>query len=62
MVDSNAGTPRWVKISLVITALLVVLLLALLVFGEGHGPKRHMPSRSQGGSSMTSTRSEAFWR
>lgn len=36
-----AGTPRWVKVFGTIAALVVVLLVALLLFGGGHGPGRH---------------------
>jgi len=33
--------PRWVKVLLVISGLLVVAVLVLLVSGGGHGPGRH---------------------
>jgi hypothetical protein len=38
-------TPRWVKVSIVITIVLVVLVGALLLTG-GHGPSRHSPSNN----------------
>lgn len=36
-------TPRWVKVSVIITIVLVLLIGALLLTG-GHGPSRHSPS------------------
>jgi hypothetical protein len=33
--------PRWVKISIAVSALVVLLAIALLLVG-GHGPGRHM--------------------
>lgn len=39
---ARAGTPRWVKVFVVIGAVLAVLLVVGLVFGKGeHGPGRH---------------------
>ncbi|MBV6761454.1 hypothetical protein [Rhodococcus opacus] len=36
-------TPRWVKVVGVVVGLLLVLLLAVMLFGSGnHGPGRHM--------------------
>jgi hypothetical protein len=37
--------PRWVKISLIVAAVLVVLLVAGMLIGGGqHGPGRHLNS------------------
>jgi hypothetical protein len=36
----DAGTPRWVRVSLVVAAAVVLLVLVLLLLG-GHGPGRH---------------------
>jgi hypothetical protein len=42
---SPAGMPRWVKISLIVAAVLVVLLVAGMLIGGGqHGPGRHLNS------------------
>lgn len=42
---SPAGMPRWVKIFLVVAAVLVVLLVAGMLIGGGqHGPGRHLNS------------------
>jgi hypothetical protein len=38
-----AGTPRWVRISLIIAGLLIALLVIQFVFGGDHGPARHLP-------------------
>jgi hypothetical protein len=36
--------PLWVKVSLILVALLVLLVvIALLIAGGGHGPSRHAP-------------------
>jgi hypothetical protein len=37
---SPPGMPRWVKVSGIIVAVLVLLVVVLLVSG-GHGPRRH---------------------
>lgn len=38
--------PRWVKVSLIVAAsLIVVFVLAQLVGGGNHGPRRHLPTR-----------------
>jgi hypothetical protein len=37
------GTPRWVKVSLIIAGLVAVLVVILLLVGGDHGPARHMP-------------------
>jgi uncharacterized cupredoxin-like copper-binding protein len=41
---STTGTPRWVKVFGIIAIVLVVLVILMLtgVFGEGHGPGRHL--------------------
>jgi hypothetical protein len=38
--ESTTGTPRWVKIFVVVTVIVVVLFLVLLLVG-GHSPRRH---------------------
>ena len=51
------GTPRWVKV-FVIIALVLVLLVAVIMAtgaGGGHGPGRHMPSGGAGGHTPTSS-------
>lgn len=40
--EKQIGMPRWVKVSLILTALLVVLIAILLL--TGHGPGRHLSS------------------
>lgn len=42
---SKAGTPRWVKVTVVTAAILVVLVVVVLLVGGGnHGPGRHTGS------------------
>lgn len=45
---ATSGPPRWVKLSLIITAVIVGLFLVLMVVrgpgGGGHGPSRHAPA------------------
>jgi hypothetical protein len=37
--------PRWVKVSGIVTLVLVLLVvIVMLVTGGNHGPSRHMPS------------------
>ncbi|MDQ2708453.1 MAG: hypothetical protein M3Z25_12785 [Actinomycetota bacterium] len=44
------GTPRWVKVSGAIALAVVLLMVALMVFGGGrHGPGRHLPAGGLGG-------------
>lgn len=40
--NNKDGTPRWVKVSGILGAVVVVLVLILLF--TGHGPGRHIPS------------------
>ena len=41
--SGGAGMPRWVKVSLAIAAVLLVLAIAVMLFGGGeHGPGRHL--------------------
>lgn len=55
--DSNSdtgddtGTPRWVKVSVIIAAVLVLLVVIVMLTGVGgsHGPGRHAPSGDAGG-------------
>ncbi|WP_254704841.1 MULTISPECIES: hypothetical protein [Rhodococcus] len=36
-------TPRWVKAALVVVAVLVALIVAMMLLGDGtHGPSRHL--------------------
>lgn len=47
--DIGAGTPRWVKVFGVIALVVVLLFVALMLFGGGrHGPRRHLPSGDAG--------------
>lgn len=40
--DSAPGMPRWVKLSLVLGAIIAVAVVAVLLLGGGqHGPARH---------------------
>jgi hypothetical protein len=40
--DANEGMPRWVKVSGIVAALIVVLLVAVMLLSGGeHGPGRH---------------------
>ncbi|GAA2417142.1 hypothetical protein GCM10010404_89580 [Nonomuraea africana] len=39
--SDDTGTPRWVKIAGVVTAVLVLLFIVLLLIGGDHGPGRH---------------------
>lgn len=44
------GTPRWVKASVTVVGVLVLLAVFLMLAGGGHhGPGRHMPSGDAGG-------------
>jgi hypothetical protein len=48
---SPPGMPRWVKVSGIIAAVLVLLLIVgLLISGGGHGPRRHVSGGGFGGS------------
>ena len=40
--DGSPQTPRWVKISLIIAAVLLLVVLVALLAGGNHGPGRHM--------------------
>ena len=43
------GTPRWVKVSGIVTLIVVVLVvIAMFAVGGNHGPGRHMPSGGAG--------------
>ena len=39
---STTGPPRWVKLFGIVALVLVLLLLALLLVGDNHGPSRHL--------------------
>ncbi|WP_327585188.1 hypothetical protein OHA25_57475 [Nonomuraea sp. NBC_00507] len=43
--DSDVGMPRWVKVTGIIAAVLVLLFVVLLLTGE-HGPDRHSAATS----------------
>lgn len=46
----TGGTPRWVKVSLIIAIVLALLVgVVLLLGGDGHRPRRHAPSDDPGG-------------
>jgi hypothetical protein len=50
--DGPPGMPRWVKVSAIVTGLLVVLVVVALAVGGGnHGPGRH--GGDDGGSPAT---------
>jgi hypothetical protein len=41
---SPPGMPRWVKLSLILGAVLVLLVVAVMLLASGgHGPSRHAP-------------------
>ncbi|HWC27518.1 MAG TPA: hypothetical protein VG474_13100 [Solirubrobacteraceae bacterium] len=49
---SAPGTPHWVKLAALVAVVLVLLFVAVLIFGDGrHGPGRHgggdVPSAAQ---------------
>nr|MBA2601249.1 hypothetical protein [Actinomycetota bacterium] len=39
--DGPVGTPRWVKISGIVAAIVIALIVVVLLFGGDHGPGRH---------------------
>ncbi|MQA03836.1 MAG: hypothetical protein GEV07_14310 [Streptosporangiales bacterium] len=40
--ESSPGIPRWVKIAGIVALLVAVLVIvAMLIFGGDHGPRRH---------------------
>lgn len=39
--DGDPGTPRWVKVFVIVALALGLLLVALVL--TGHGPGRHLP-------------------
>jgi hypothetical protein len=46
--------PRWVKLSLILAAVLVLaVVIAMLIAGSGHGPSRHAPGIQLPPSSVT---------
>jgi hypothetical protein len=46
--------PRWVKLSLILAAVLVLaVVIAMLIAGGGHGPSRHAPGVQLPPSSVT---------
>ena len=38
------GTPRWVKVTGLLVAVLALLVVVMLLLPGGHGPSRHIPS------------------
>jgi hypothetical protein len=59
--EGPPGMPRWVKVSLVVGAVLLVLVGAVLAFSAGeHGPGRHLPGGSgEGDGNHTGPHAEA---
>lgn len=50
---SSASTPRWVKVSVVIAIVLALLVVIMLIFGNGeHGPGRHIKTNNSSGTPM----------
>jgi hypothetical protein len=46
--------PRWVKLSLILAAVLVLaVVIVMLIAGGGHGPSRHAPGIQMPPSSVT---------
>jgi hypothetical protein len=44
------GTPRWVKLGVIVTVVFVVLVVFVMALAGGeHGPMRHIPSSSSVG-------------
>jgi hypothetical protein len=39
--STEPGTPRWVKVSWIVAAMIVVVILAALLIGGEHGPSMH---------------------
>jgi hypothetical protein len=50
--ETDNATPRWVKVSGIIGALVLALFVVLLLIG-GHGPGRHMLGGNATGSTST---------
>jgi hypothetical protein len=51
------GTPRWVKLSGIVTLVLVLLaVIVMLATGGNHGPGRHLPSGDAGHQTMPAAR------
>ncbi len=46
---STPGMPRWVKVSLLVAAVLIALFVVLKIAGVDHGPGRHMGPGRDGG-------------
>jgi hypothetical protein len=40
--EEYPGAPRWVKVSAIVVAVLIALVVIALVAGGGHGPGRHL--------------------
>lgn len=56
VVGDRAGTPRWVKVSLIIAAVLVLVVAVALLFGGDHGPGRHPAPQGSGDASVAEYR------
>jgi hypothetical protein len=54
----GSGMPRWVKIAIGIAVLAVVLLVALLLSGQQHGPSRHAGAQEH---TATATEEQPRW-
>jgi hypothetical protein len=60
--STNAGTPRWVKVSWIVAAVIVLVILAALLLGGEHGPGRHSAPRDGGRTvSVVTARSFGRW-
>ena len=60
MNDVRPGVPRWVKVSGVVIAILVLVLVAVMVIGGGeHGPSRHASGQYGGQVSHTALPDDA---
>jgi hypothetical protein len=46
---SRPTTPRWVKVSGIIVAALIAVVIVMLAVGGDHGPGRHLPSGDDAG-------------
>lgn len=53
-------TPRWVKVALVLIGVLVVLIVAMMLLGDGnHGPGRHLSAPAVSAVMVTDTAAHA---
>ncbi len=40
--------PRWVKVSVTVVMILILLAVIMMLVGGNHGPGRHLPTKGQG--------------